>query len=967
MSAPVSTARRRVPPVVLALAVVAACLVFVGLSSPPAQAAWSAPALVRSISGNGRPGVFPWGVQVNPVSGEVVVGDYLNNQVRRYTPAGRVLGSFYRANATGQPYSIGVDPRQGDIYVPEIADGQPGNKVAQYSKDGAFLRQLTLNGIDYQAWISIDAAGNLVQADSHYANSLTNPPAVRVWRLSDGRNTRTFNVLPPGTTSSTIPRIYGIDTDAAGNFWLTDTFNNRILKYSPTGSYLATYGADVLGGDARGMAVDDARNRLYVSVPTTGVVEVFDLQGNHVDTLGAGAGTGPLNLGSPRQPAVAPDGTVYVAEYGNARVHRFTATGEDAGFFPRPAQPAVAGQLGEPRDVDVDDQTGDVWVADSWNQRFQRFAPTGAFIGTWGTRSASPTYGMNYPRGIGVDPVSRRVWVANQRGHHIKRYEYDGSFVDQLGSAESDSADPGSFRWPLDIEFQAGRAIVTDRNSSKVKILDAASGTEIGQITRAGNHGGAIDPATGNVFLADGTKVYVYNPTGTTLLTSFGTSGTGDGQFRHIWDMVVSNGVLYVTDDLASRVQAFTTSGTFLGKWGGYGQGAYQFKNPSGIATDDEGLLYVADAGNDRVMVFDPARARGGSAWPPPTTTLTYPGQGATVPARPVRFSGTVTDETGVASVQVAVQDTGTGLWFDAGNSTWSTTQTWALSPLVGDTARSMTWAWSFIGVEYSGSFHAEVRGVDVAGNASPATSVDFTVVPETTTDTVAPETVLTNPSPDDSVAIEPPLVVSGDAADDTGVESVEVRIRRSGTGQFLQPDGSFSTTAAWLPAALSDPSTGSTAWSWSWADPSPDGYEVATRATDVLGAGAVAVVGSFTLTGVLPPDTTPLVLSDSRPAAGSTVTADAATLGGTATDDRAVASVDVALKDKTTGRWLRPDGSWGAFSWLPAALAPPGAASTTWSRPWAAAPGSYGYQLRASDAAGNPTTQAFRSFTVAP
>ena len=174
------------------------------------------------------------------------------------------------------------------------------------------------------------------------------------------------------------------------------------------------------------MAVDDARNRVYVSDPTVGQVRVYNLQGQFIEASAGAPAWARSNLGSARQPAVATNGTLYVAEYGNARVHRFTPEGDDAGFFPNPAQPAVAGQFGEPRDVDVDDETGDVWVADSWNQRFQRFKSTGEFIGTWGTRSASPEYGMNYPRGIGIDPVSRRVWVANQRGHHIKRYEYDG-------------------------------------------------------------------------------------------------------------------------------------------------------------------------------------------------------------------------------------------------------------------------------------------------------------------------------------------------------------------------------------------------------------------------------------------------------------------------------------------------------------------------------------------------------------
>lgn len=950
---------------IIALATLASGLAVVGVVTQSAEAAWTAPQFVRSVAGNGRPGVFPWGIQYNPVSNEVIVGDYLNNQIRRYTPEGEIIGSFYRSDATGQPYSIAVDPRNGDIYVTEIADGQANNKVAHYTKDGVFVRTLTLSNSDYIAWITIDGSGNLLQADSHYVNDSSNRPRIRVWRLSDGQNTRNFNVWPSGTTSATTPRIYGIDVDAAGNVWLTDTINHRILKYSSTGTHLGTYGQEIVVPDARGMAVDDARNRLYVSVGGGGRVEAFNLQGQHVDTLGAGGGTGPLELGSPRQPTVAPDGSVYVAEFGNARVHRFAADGADAGYFPDPAQPAVAGQLGEPRDVDVDDDTGDIWVADSWNQRIQRFASTGEFISTFGTRSSSPQYGMNYPRGLGIDPVSRRVWVANQRGHHIKRFTYDGTFVDQLGDAEMDSESSGYFRWPLDIEFHNGKAVVSDRNSSKVKILDAATGAETSSFTRSGNHGMAIDPASGNIYVAEGTRIHQYNPTGTSLIRSWGSSGTGDGQFRHIWDMVVSNGVLYVTDDLASRIQAFSLTGTFLGKWGGYGNGAYQFKNPSGIATDADGLLYVADAGNDRIMVFDPSLPRGGGSWPGPTVGVDFPGQGATLPGRPVRLSGPVTDNTAVASVQVAVQDSTTGLWFNPSNSTWSATQVWAISPLIGETSASMTWAWSFIGGEYSGSYHAEVRAVDVAGNTSATQTVDFSIVPASTSDSVAPDAVLTHPAAGHSLEVEPPLVIAGESADDTGVETVDVRIRRAGTGQFLQPDGSFAAATSWLPTTLSEPSTTATAWGYTWVDPLPGEYEVAVRTTDVLGSSGQLVVGTFELTTLLPPDTTPMTLDQLAPAANATVRVSESTITGVANDDRAVATVEIALRDKTSGLWLRGDGSWGAFGWLPVPLVSPGAAATAFSFGWPAAPGSFGYQLRSADASGNATSIAFRSFAV--
>src|SRR5262245_18019381 len=99
----------------LIVAMVASVVVIA--SAPPASAAWTTPRFVRAIGGNGRPGVFAWGTQYNPVTHEVLVGDYLNNQVRRFGTDGSYLGEFWRTGAAGQPYSIAVDPTDGDIYV----------------------------------------------------------------------------------------------------------------------------------------------------------------------------------------------------------------------------------------------------------------------------------------------------------------------------------------------------------------------------------------------------------------------------------------------------------------------------------------------------------------------------------------------------------------------------------------------------------------------------------------------------------------------------------------------------------------------------------------------------------------------------------------------------------------------------------------------------------------------------------
>ena len=52
------------------------------------------------------------------------------------------------------------------------------------------------------------------------------------------------------------------------------------------------------------------------------------------------------------------------------------------------------------------------------------------------------------------------------------------------------------------------------------------------------------------------------------------------------------------------RVQVFTATGEFRGKWGSRGSGDGQFTGPSGLAVDDTGHVYVTDRENHRVQKF---------------------------------------------------------------------------------------------------------------------------------------------------------------------------------------------------------------------------------------------------------------------------------------------------------------------------------------------------------------------------
>ena len=88
---------------------------------------------------------------------------------------------------------------------------------------------------------------------------------------------------------------------------------------------------------------------------------------------------------------------------------------------------------------------------------------------------------------------------------------------------------------------------------------------------------------------------------------SWGEFGGGDGQFKNPSGVAVDpGGGVYVVDADNNRVQRFDESGRFELAWGGKGSEGGQLRLPTAIALSREGNVYVSDTGNGRVQVFDP-------------------------------------------------------------------------------------------------------------------------------------------------------------------------------------------------------------------------------------------------------------------------------------------------------------------------------------------------------------------------
>ena len=64
------------------------------------------------------------------------------------------------------------------------------------------------------------------------------------------------------------------------------------------------------------------------------------------------------------------------------------------------------------------------------------------------------------------------------------------------------------------------------------------------------------------------------------------------------------SGNVYVMDSNNARIQKFDEGGAFLTTWGSLGSGDGQFMNLVGVATDGSGNVYVADTGNHRIQKF---------------------------------------------------------------------------------------------------------------------------------------------------------------------------------------------------------------------------------------------------------------------------------------------------------------------------------------------------------------------------
>jgi len=290
------------------------------------------------------------------------------------------------------------------------------------------------------------------------------------------------------------------------------------------------------------------------------------------DRVIGSTGTDPGKFKRPRGIAVAPDGSLYVADTENHRIQHLAPDGtvmQVWGSFAAGSQtaPAPGGLFNEPWGIAVGPD-GSVYVADTWNNRIQKFTPDGKFIKAWGfgISQTDDPFGFYGPRAIAVN-AEGHVLVTDTGNKRVVVFDSDGNYLTKFGET---GLGPGQFDEPVGIAVDsAGQVFVADTWNQRVQVFV---------------------PST------DGT----YLP-----LSSWDIAGWyGQSLDNKPYIAVDSQGHLFAADPEGYRILEFTTKGEFVQFWGDYSTGPGGFDLPSAVAVDAEGGVWVSDTNNGRLMHF---------------------------------------------------------------------------------------------------------------------------------------------------------------------------------------------------------------------------------------------------------------------------------------------------------------------------------------------------------------------------
>lgn len=281
--------------------------------------------------------------------------------------------------------------------------------------------------------------------------------------------------------------------------------------------------------------------------------------------------------------------TLYVVNRGaedlGQRITICTLDHEYVGQFGGPG--SGDGQFVWPRSIALD-RTGNIYVSDDYLNRISVFDKDGQFLSKWGSPGSSDGQ-VNAPAGLAFDS-NDNLLIVDSLNHRIQKFTKEGS---SLGSFGRQGSGDGELDMPWGICIDANdNTFVADWRNNRVQKFDSAGNFLFkfeGTLSGVGALSNPTDVAVdseGDVYVTDwgNNRVQVYAPDGT-----FITTLVGDAQEPSPWTMTYINAN---PDIVKARRRA-----NMEPEW--------RFRRPTAVKVDDQDRLFILEAGNHRLQIYD--------------------------------------------------------------------------------------------------------------------------------------------------------------------------------------------------------------------------------------------------------------------------------------------------------------------------------------------------------------------------
>lgn len=520
--------------------------------------------------------------------------------------------------------------------------------------------------------VALDASGTLYVADAGNNRIRKVTTAGEVTTLA---GSGTYGFADGVATVAQFKSPEAVVVDPLGTVYVSDRSNQRIRKIAPTGAVTTLAGAGSPGfldgpassaqfSDPGSLAFDLSGNLLVADTSNHRIRRVTPA--GDVTTLAgsgsAGYANGPALSAQffyPKGLAVNASGEVFLSD--DSRIRKISTTGQVTTFS------GIAGwgfadgdvptaRFNSPVGISVD-AVGNLFIADSGNQRIRKLSPTGIVstlagsgpdvtggmmmgMATWtapdGLASAASLYD---PIGVSVDGMGN-IYVAEDSNCRIRKVSPEGTFTTLAGGVTRGNADgvasAAQFASPSDVAVDAdGTVYVADTSNHLIRkvtpagVVSVLAGSSQGFVDGTGTaaafngpYGLAID-ASGTLLVADSANNCIRKVTRSGVVTTLagtGAFGFADGtattaQFYGPRGVAIDPfGNVYVSDTYNQRIRKVTPAGnvtTLAGSGSaGFADGTgltAQFSYPWGLEADSAGNVYVADPNNRRIRKVTPS------------------------------------------------------------------------------------------------------------------------------------------------------------------------------------------------------------------------------------------------------------------------------------------------------------------------------------------------------------------------